>query len=202
MGEPFTVSVIVPIFGDEKYATWARERAVPSVQSQPNGKRSLVLELITPAGANVADARNNGAADAHFEWLCFLDADDELEPGYFQAMARGTADLRGPACVFVRPGGRRDGPMLVPARPLEDSNYLVIGTLIRREMFHAAGGFDPQWKAHEDYDLWLRCERRCAASIEQIEEAVYVVYERPAGRNRSVPHAERLAINRQIQAAR
>lgn len=199
MGEPFTVSVIVPIFGDDKYNAWAAERAIPSVLNQGT---SIPIEIISPAGANVADARNNGAADARGVWLCFLDADDELEPGYFDAMKRGTADLRGPACVFVRPGGRRDGPMLVPARPLEDSNYLVIGTLIRREMFHAAGGFDPQWKAHEDYDLWLRCERRCAASIEQIEEAVYVVYERPAGRNRSVPHAERLAINRQIQAAR
>jgi hypothetical protein len=148
-------------------------------------------------GERLHDIRNRLAAIAETEWLCFLDADDELRPGYFDAMAAGSADLRGPATVFVQPDGSATEPSLVPARPLEDSNYLVIGTLIRREMFLAVGGFR-NLPVHEDYDLWLRCERQRGASIEQIPEAVYVVHQRPGSRNQR-PLGYKRAIDKQIK---
>lgn len=169
--------MIVPAFGEE-YLSLAHERALPSIARQSLG----AAEVILAEGQTVSSARNNGAKIATAEWLLFVDADDEIEPGYIAAMSEGSADLRGPATIFLKPGGIVEGPLLVPARPLEDSNYLVIGTMLRREMFWRAGGFR-EFPVHEDYDLWLRCERRCAATIEQLPDAVYVVHVREHSRN-------------------
>lgn len=192
--------MIVPVLeaGDRRYATWARDRAVPSVLEQAITD-DITIEVMVRDGESVSAARNAGAADATCEWLLFLDADDELHPDYVQAMSYGTADLRGPATVFVK-GRTRQGPLLVPARPLEDSNYLVIGTLIRRAMFLEVGGFNPSWPVHEDYDLWLRCERRAGATIEQLADAIYIVHERADSRNRKVTLSRRHRISREIQA--
>lgn len=200
MGAAFDVSVIVPVLpqGDPRYRRWARSRAVPSAEGQ--GAREILVmgtAAVEPV-STVAQLRNRGAERARGEWLCFLDADDELAPGYLEAMSTGTADLRGPATLFVRPTGARTEPALIPARPLEQSNYLVIGTLVRRAMFLAVGGFH-EWPVHEDYDLWLRCSR-AGATVEQIEAAVYVVYERRVSRNRAYSIEERHEFSRRMQA--
>lgn len=185
MGEAFDVSVIVPAFG-ARYARWARERAIPSAEAQVHDGRCEVIEV---AGPTVVACRNAGARNASTEWLLFLDADDWIRPGYLAAMAAGTADVRGPATVFTRPGRPPTPPRCIEPRPLTDSNYLVIGTMLRRDLFLELGGFR-EWEAHEDHDLWMRCER-AGATIEQIPDAVYVVFERPGSRNRQVPLARR-----------
>lgn len=171
------VDVIVPVFGPARYRVWAEERALPSIRAQTVQPE----QIIVIDGVNPADARNNGAALAEAEFLLFVDADDEISETYVAAMLGGTCDLRGPATTFHKRTGI-EGPLLVPARDLEDSNYLVIGTLVRRALFEQVGGFR-DWPVHEDYDLWLRCAR-AGASIEQIEEAVYVVHEHVGSRNR------------------
>lgn len=171
------VDVVVPVFGHARYEKWAAERALPSIERQTVPPDSVTI----CEGKNVAEARNAGAAEGAAEWLCFVDADDEISETYFQHLLDGTCDLRGPATIFVKPTGV-EGPLLVPARDLEDSNYLVIGTLVRRALFEEVGGFR-DWPVHEDYCLWLRCAR-AGASIEQIAEAVYTVHERQGSRNR------------------
>jgi len=192
----FDVSVIVPLFGDDdRYRVWAHERALPSIAAQTHP----AVEVVLAWGENVMRARNLGARTAYGEWLCFVDADDEIGPDYLTAMSAGSADLRGPATVFVQPDGSETAPALVRSRPLEDSNYLVIGTLVRRSMFHAVGGFR-DFPVHEDYDLWLRCERRAQATIEQLPNAVYRVYQRPDSRNVSKSRQYRLRIDARIKA--
>lgn len=188
---PFDVAVIVPVFGAPLYREFAETRALPSIERQTYRP----VQVIQPTGSDVAAARNFGAQFAHTEWLCFLDADDELDETYLEHMSRGTADLRGPATTFHKPTGV-EGPLLVPARDLEDSNYLVIGTLIRKALFDEVGGFR-DWPIHEDYDLWLRCAR-AGASIEQIEGAVYHVHERVRSRNAKSLSYKR-GIDRRIQ---
>lgn len=186
------VDVVVPIFGPPRYLRFAQERALPSIEAQSVKPDSVTI----CAGPNVAEARNTGAADGHAEWLLFVDADDEISETYIQHLLDGSCDLRGPATVFVKPTGV-EGPLLVPARDLEDSNYLVIGTLVRRALFEQVGGFR-DWPVHEDYDLWLRCAR-AGASIEQIEEAVYTVHERQGSRNRTKSLSYKRGIDARIR---
>ncbi|HYJ21625.1 MAG TPA: glycosyltransferase family 2 protein [Solirubrobacterales bacterium] len=184
------VTVIVGTFGGAEWVRLAHERAVPSGEAQ--------APVIHRHAASLAQARNEGAALAKTEWLCFLDADDELEPGYFEAMERATADLRGPAVSYVR-HGRPTAPKLWPAQDLRDGNFLVIGTLIRKELFERVGGFK-EWPIYEDWCVWQRCAA-AGATVEQVPDAVYVAHVRAKSRNRQPSRAERLRWHHEIRQA-
>lgn len=184
------VTVIVATFGDRHWAELAEERAIPSAVDQ-------ATKVINPHGQSLAAARNMGARLATTEWLCFLDADDELAPGYFDAMAAGTADLRGPAVEYIKPGRDRGKLKVWPVVDLADGNYLVIGTLVRREMFLAVGGF-LSWPIYEDWCLWQRCEI-AGASIEVLPDAVYRAHVRVDSRNRSPERNDRLHWHNEIR---
>lgn len=192
------VSVVIGTFGSDEWIETA-QRAAASAESQG--------PVIQAHGATLAQARNIGAAQAKTEWLCFLDADDELAPGYFDAMERGSADLRAPAVSYVR-GGPRRAPY-VPrvaghthacvAECLREGNWLVVGTLIRRASFCEVGGFR-EWAVYEDWDLFLRCWL-VGATVEAIPEAIYVAHVRPDSRNRAPSMAEKNRVHWQIVEA-
>ena len=169
------VTVCTGTYGGELWKSLAHERAGASV---PDG-----VDWVHVHGETLAGARNAAAQQADSEWLCFLDADDQLAEGYFEAMARGSADLRGPACKYARSHPSARPPKVWPMGDLYDMNFLVIGTLIRREMFFAAGGFGDE-PVYEDYALWCRCAK-LGASIEMIPDAVYLAWVRPESRNRA-----------------
>jgi glycosyltransferase involved in cell wall biosynthesis len=143
----------------------------------------------------LAQTRNEAAAAASGDWLCFLDGDDELAPGYLAAHYREynlragdrppvamTAHLFVPA-VSYRGHDGRPGPAAIPnwGRPLEEINCAVIGTLIHRDVFAALGGFR-EWPMYEDWDLWLRAVRY-GCSLVPVPDAVYVSDVRQQGRN-------------------
>jgi GT2 family glycosyltransferase len=183
------VAVIVATFGEDRWAELAHVRAIPSAIA------ACPTELIVQhGGTTIAEARNRAAASASAEWLCFLDADDELEPGYLAAMGARQLDrgLLAPAIREVVDGTPG------PARTLDDErrnidrgwNPCVIGTLIRREIFERAGGF---WRerAWEDWSLfrraWLLGEQ-----IHHVPDAVYRIHVNPAGRNATVAQPRQL----------
>lgn len=184
------VTVCIGTFGDVAWMIQAG-RAIRSAEA--------LAPVSHRHGTTLAQARNEAAAIAGTEWLCFLDADDELTPGYFEAMGQGTADLRGPAVQYVRPNGRAEAPKLWPAVDLRDGNYLIIGTLVRRAMFDAVGGFR-EFPIYEDWDLWQRCAR-AGASVEQIPEAIYRAHVRPDSRNRAPDRREREHWHHEIRRA-
>lgn len=183
------VSVVVATFGAGEWITLARERAVPSAQA-------LGVPVFHVHDFTLHQARNAGLGFVESEWVCFLDADDELEAGYFEAMAEGTADLRAPAVRYVRDRRRKWGTR-VPrvaghvhdcrAECLLEGNYLVIGTLVRAAMLRAVGGFR-DWPVYEDWDAWLRCYR-AGATVETIPRAVYRAHVRHDSRNRAPERA-------------
>jgi glycosyltransferase involved in cell wall biosynthesis len=191
------VTVCIGTFGDPSWADLAQNRAVPSAQAPVQHVHSDSLH----------DARNAAASLADTEFLCFLDADDELEPGYFDAMRTGTADVRAPAVRYVRSHNRQ--PPYVPkvaghthlcdADCLTWGNWLVIGSLVRTELFWQAGGFRAfDWS--EDWDLWVRC-REVGATFEAIPRAVYRAHVRSDSRNRAPARETKLAAHRAIAEA-
>ena len=95
-------AIIIASHGDERWAKLALDRAFPSATRQGDTTEILIGHA---SDANRAEVRNLLAYAAEADWLVFLDADDELAPGYIAAMTRAAVD---PATLLVPrrlPGG-------------------------------------------------------------------------------------------------
>lgn len=192
------VTVAVCTFGAPEWIALA-QRAIASVQEQ--------APVVHVHGRTLADSRNQALAQVDTEWLVYLDADDQLESGYIDAMAVGSADLRAPTVRYVH--GARPAGAIIPrvaghrhacaADCLRDGNWLVIGTAARAELLRRVGGWrDFPWS--EDWDLWLRCWR-AGATVEAIPGAVYRAHVRSDSRNRAPDRAFKLAAHEAIHRA-
>lgn len=181
------VTIVVATFGDPSWKTKAIERAIPSAAAQPHSA------VVAMHGDTLAQARNAGALAATTEWLCFLDADDELAEGYVEAMLAAGGDLRAPELHLIHPDGTVDVPDLV-GRDITVTNPCCIGTFVRRRMLLDVGGFWGE-RAWEDWSLFRRCWL-AGATITHVADAVYRSFVDPAGRNSTV--AEPRLLHRQI----
>lgn len=190
------VTVVIGTFGGSSWRALAAERAAPTAQAP----------VVMAHAETLHDARNGGLAQVKTEWVCFLDADDELEPGFFDAMATGSADVRVPLTRYVS-GANVGQPtrLRVEEHSHEcsadctlDGNWLVVGSVVRTELANRIGGWrDFEWS--EDWDFWVRCYL-AGASFETVEGATYRAYHRPGSRN-SVSRETRLRVHREIAAA-
>lgn len=186
------VAVVVATFGDEQWSELARTVAAPSAELE------APAELYLQHGSSLAEARNAGAARARAPWLLFLDASDEIEPGYLAAMAEASGELRAPSVRYVTPGAPElPAPVTFEGRHIGTLNPCAIGTLVPRELFERAGGFWPE-RAWEDWSLFRRCWL-LGAQIEHVPRAVYRAHVDPAGRNSTVARREQL--HREIRRA-
>lgn len=185
-----TWSCLIATCGDESWSELAWTRAYPSAQSQ--GFDEVILEH--HSDATLAEARNRILASADCDVVVFLDADDELEPGYLNAMkaaleAGGGEFLLAPAVRYVR-GGVPGRPQFVNRGRWPQLNECVIGTGAPRRLLLEIGGFD-EWPAWDDWALWLKCVAR-GAHIVYVEDAIYRAHVRPDSRMRSVVDGRRL----------
>jgi hypothetical protein len=194
------VSVVVP-YTDEVWRGLAYRRAVPSA-------KALGLNVIDGYGPTLHEARNNGLAAVQTEWVVHLDADDELEAGYVEAMTSGTADVRAAAVRYIHSGRRAEEPRMPTvaghrhtcvAECLPYGNWLVVGAAVRTALVRQVGGWrDFPWS--EDWDLWLRCHL-AGATFEPIHGAIYRAHVRANSRNRNQSRAARLDAHRAIATA-
>lgn len=193
-------TVVVATFGDRKWQELAESRAVPSAVDQ--------APVVRVHGDTLAQARNAGLAKVKTPYVIHLDADDELAPGYIEALGKGTRDLRAPSVSYVRKfrqprhpgvpkvaGHEHDcaGPCLV------EGNYLVVGTAAPTELVKRVGGWG-EYPLYEDWDLWLRCYLN-GATVETIPEAVYIAHVNPESRNRAPAMSLKNRVHREIVAA-
>lgn len=196
------MTVCVGTFGGPEWEHLARTRAIPSA-------RALGVRVVHHHAGTLHEARNGALAEVDTEWVVHLDADDELEPGYLQAMAGGSADVRAPAVRYIRGYGDRSAQPAMPkvaghshaceAACLPYGNWLVVGAAVRTGLVRAVGGWrDFDWS--EDWDLWLRCHL-AGASFEPVPAAIYRAHVRRGSRNRGRGAAARLATHRAIAAA-
>lgn len=179
------ISIIITTYGEDSWRQLAAERAYHSAIEQDAGE----VVLHHAPDLSIGPARNEAAARATHPWLLFLDADDELEPGYVSAMenavrvsTRPTRTLFQPAVRYVRKG-RVPDPMLVPQKDLRHDNFLVIGTLVHTSMFQKAGGFSDYPHGFEDWSLWAKCWKH-GAQIVPVPAAVYRAFINPMSKHR------------------
>jgi len=132
------------------------------------------VTVLQHANRGLSRTLNRGLETARAPWVKFLPSDDMLAPS---CMQRELAAIDGPntGVVFCLPevvdaAGRpladpapqawfdtaaRDDRSILPG--LVERNFLCApGALFDRELALAVGGFDPEMKVAQDYDLWLR----------------------------------------------
>lgn len=191
------VTVCIGTFGDP---TWI-ETAKRAVASVPNN-----VPVIHEHGDTLATARNAALAQVRTEWTCFLDADDELEPGYFDAMFNGTADVRGPIARYMVGGRERNlwRPRVwrhehdCTAECLRHGNFILIGAMARTEIAQQATWREFPWS--EDWDFWIQCWK-LGATFETITGAIYRAHVRSDSRNRGATQRSKDAAHRAIYEA-
>jgi glycosyltransferase involved in cell wall biosynthesis len=185
------ISICISTFGSERWEALAYTQAWPSAR----GAHEVVVRHLHTG--TLAQARNEAALDAEGDYLCFLDADDELGPDYIGAMTRayeqerrddGTPLLLAPAVSYIRKT-KAQPPKFWPEIPLSQGNWLIIGTLVPRDLFLAAGGFR-EYGMYEDWDLFIRCVQ-AGAEIVKVPKAVYWAHLVPESRNRSPSKEEK-----------
>lgn len=174
------VGVVIPIYGNPTPWEVLARRAMSSAVEQ-DVPAATSYRCILSYGNTLQEARNDGAKKVDAEWLIFLDADDELAPGYVDAMLTGTADIRQPSTLGISDGVEDDEPYLLRKTDLTERNYIVIGAMVNAEKFFQVGGFR-DLPCLEDWDLWGRMWKN-GATIQAIPEAVYRVHVRTGSRN-------------------
>jgi hypothetical protein len=173
------IMVIVSVYGSERrYMDLAFDRAIPSARRAAGVDNVIFCQQATlQAARNTAPQRVCPDAD----WLVFLDADDELDVNYVDAMRRKIEGLP-PGDFIIQPAtlGVVDGvedaePVLIPPKAsLWDGNHCVIGSAVPCALFNRVGGFD-DWPAWEDWGLWLKC-LKAGAEFTSCPDAVYRVH--------------------------
>lgn len=202
------VSVLIATYGEDEWKKLALARAVPSAE------REFPHEVIRMhrTKASIAEVRNAAARKASGEWLCFLDADDELAPGYIDAMTlTAERNRRAGEPILLTPivqkvtRGRPSPPTFYPEVSLLTGNWLVIGTVLRRDLFFKVGGFGDYPHGFEDWSLWAKCAK-VGARVVKVKGAVYRQYINPRSkhrlgwRDRRWQVATHLSVQKEIEA--
>ncbi len=164
----------------------------PQIVTRCNDRR---VRLLRQSNAGVAAARNTGIEAACGDWVCFLDADDWLDPGYLSALWR--AHRRHPeadvlAADFVRvphaPGAwppawvspQAGGPVeLITrlARHWMNSPTLSSSSVaVRRRRLQALQPCFPVGESRgEDLDLWFRLAEQTPIALVREPRVAYRV---------------------------
>jgi GT2 family glycosyltransferase len=199
-----TVSVIIPCYNLGQYL----DEAVESVLAQTYRDFEIVVvddgstdavtralfedyrrprtRVIRSAHGGVSAARNLAIANTTGRYLCALDADDRLEPTYFEKavpVLDADASIAFVSC-WLRTFGDEEWEWKpercdLPTLLWEDT--VLTASLVRREAVVAVGGYDTKMPIQglEDWDLWLTLAERGRHGV--ILPEVLFNYRRRAG---------------------
>jgi glycosyltransferase involved in cell wall biosynthesis len=180
------VSVVIPLYNKIKYIG----RAIDSVLAQTYPYFELIVvddgstdgsgdaarryddvrvRTIAQENGGEGAARNRGVAEARFDWIALLDADDEWMPRFLErAMAAATAnpaadaiftDLRNGADGSLWIGDPRGGPVADFLRFYTDHGgygMTPCSSVISKAAILKAGGFPLGVRYGGDVDTWTR----------------------------------------------
>ena len=132
------------------------------------------VKVISQINAGITPSLNNGMRAARGEFLARMDCDDLSMPERFE---KQVAYLRAhPDCVLVGSQAMMVDPEGLPIRPKHDTSYdhaAIVAALlnkgwpivhptvmIRTAVMREIGGYDEQYRAVQDHDLFARLAER------------------------------------------
>lgn len=138
------------------------------------------IQLLQQNQFGVSIARNNGACRAQFPWIAFLDSDDLWLKDKLQLQYQYICENPQYHLIHTQEQWKRNHQM-VPVPPkyrklkgnifFECLQKCAIGpstAVIKKSLFFELGGFDSEFPACEDYDLWLRfCHKHEVGLVDQ-----------------------------------
>ena len=200
------VSVLIATYGTEDWRELAWSRAYPSAADQCEELGLRPPQCFHDPEGTIASVRNELALTAKGDWLCFLDADDEIAPGYLDAMRAAYEQDRGdgpllltPAVSYVRKG-KPAPPKFWGECSFTTGNWIVIGTLVQRSLFLEVGGFENFPHGLEDWQLWAKCVK-AGARIIKVPDAIYLAHTNPKSKHAKLQR-NRPNYMREYEAAR
>lgn len=136
-------------------------------------RRDSRLLLARQRNAGLAAARNTGFALSRADLVCFLDADDTIDPSFVATLTSAIGDRDLIACATRMVDADladlgwtiAPGPADTTIQRLTAFNPFAVGSVVMRRSAPRARGllrsarwalFDPRLSVHEDWDLWLR----------------------------------------------
>jgi peptidoglycan/xylan/chitin deacetylase (PgdA/CDA1 family)/GT2 family glycosyltransferase len=158
--------------------------------------------LSTP-NRGVSAARNTGVRATCSPYVVLLDADDVLEPEYFEraaALLDDDASLSFVSCGMHSFGDADE--VWVPPHPdlirSLSGEVVHISSMFRRELWKETGGFDESLRGHEDVDFWVAALARGLRG-QVIQDALLRYRVRPRSTSRrAIEHDAHLALMRRI----
>lgn len=132
------------------------------------------LRIIRKENGGVSSARNRGIAEAKYNYICFLDADDIWHPEFLKSIAHTISIHPNLEIVGVRFEEVPDGSSVNFKKEPFDSQQDAIklkdyfrqasksalfhssSTTVRKDVFEKVGKFDEKLSHGEDIDMWFR----------------------------------------------
>lgn len=150
--------------------------SIAETQIRKQWRNGTKAKLIRQSNSGVSTARNNGVAASYGDYICFLDADDWWEPTFLDEMAKLIAEypdagIYGTSYTIIneRKHKTRVAPIGIDTTFKQGYiNYCQVyaktlcmplwtgAVCVPRHIFDEMGGFKPQLKLGEDFDLWIR----------------------------------------------
>lgn len=185
------ISIIIPLYNKERYIS----ETIYSVINQTFDDFEIVvindgstdtseaivatiederLRVISIANSGVSVARNTGIAEANYDWIAFLDADDWWAPTFLSEIVQAIETYpdhsifaTGRSRVFKNETERYSHEFLPSNGKTKTLNYYKTiskylplinssNVIVKKSIFEEYGYFNLGQKKHEDHDLWLR----------------------------------------------
>ncbi|MCD6459503.1 glycosyltransferase [bacterium] len=179
------VSIIIPVYNRRKLLP----RAVDSVLNQSYKKFELIIiddgstdnpaeiagkyndsriKFIRIPHGGVSTARNTGVSLAQYDYIAFLDSDDQWVKHKLEKQINSLSKNNSYHICYTGEQWIRNGKPFTHKKALKKFSGFVfdkclsdcfIGcstVLLRKNLFEQSGGFDPALTVCEDYDFWLK----------------------------------------------
>ncbi len=157
------------------------------------GVQNSRIRIISQQNAGVAVARNRGIAEAQYDLIAFLDADDEWKPDYLAtqyALSQKYPDCDVYGCNYeFRDAAGRVTPTILRRMPFDGEdgivdNYFVVAScshpplwtsavMVRKSAILATGGFPVGIRSGEDLLTWARLAVSGKVAFSKRVSAVY-----------------------------